>query len=135
MLGCEKKSLLGRACYEDRFGSRQGYDLRITRPIWSRHEHLIARTEEGEGRVEERLLGTRPDHDPFPLNGGAGHRLQISRDRPSQFRQSRHRRIAGAPGPDAGHRRVRHPLRSIEVRLTGAQIDDIAAFGSESPSQ
>ena len=47
---------IGTPRYRDGVRPGEGHDLGVARPVWRRHENLVARSEEGEGRVEQGLL-------------------------------------------------------------------------------
>jgi hypothetical protein len=110
------------ACEPDR--------LRVGRPVRRGQQHLVARVQQRGERLVDGLLATVRDQDLGGRDVVGGVAQRLLGDRLAQRRQpSRggvvvHRRVA-ARGDRGGDDRI----RGREVRLAGAEADDIAAGG------
>jgi len=119
---------LGLPGDEHRPGAGQVHDLRIRHPRRRRNRHHIARAEQREARVEQRLLRAVRHHDIVGVQWAAAReQRQMLRRGGAQLQDPFVRRVVGlalANGADPGVGRER---RRREIRLPRAQIDHILA--------
>ncbi len=105
------------------------HDVRIGHPVGRRDDHLVAGIEGGHQRVVDGLLAAAADGD---LLGGVVEvvlPLELGADRLAQRRGAGDRGILGLAAIDGGLSRRLDVVGGVEVRLAGAEADDVAAGG------
>ena len=114
-----------------RHGDRHRADeprlLGIRDPERARHEHLVARIQEGDDHVEERVLGAARDQDVRRLVVEAVVALELAADGGPQLRHAADLGVLRVALPHRLDRRVLDPLGRVEVRLTRAERDHVDA--------
>ena len=112
----------------DRGAAGEQHHVRIAHPIGRRDDHLVARIERGDQRVVQHLLAAGADDDLRRLIVERVLALELARHRGLQFGHAVNcgifRRLALADGAD---RRQLDVVGGVEIRLAGAEPDDVAA--------
>jgi len=130
LVGGDLETLLDSRADDDGLGAREPDLLGVRDPVRGGQNRLVAGLQDREARLEQGVLATGRDAD---LVGGVGETagaLQVIGDGSLEVREARRRHdvavVPVADGLDAGLADVRGGL---EVRLAGAETDDVGAVG------
>ena len=129
LLGGDFETLLLGGGDDHRHAAGQLDHRRVGNPVGRRNDHLVAGVEQGLGQVVEGVLAATGDDDLLVFVLQLVFPDQLGPDRFFKFRNAGHRRVAGEAvldGLDGGGLDV---FRGVEIRLAGAEIDDIDAGG------
>ena len=127
--GVSLVTLRGRAVRRHRQAVGQQHHVRVAHPVRRRDDGFITRIEHGHAEVVDSLLGARAHENLVALVGDLIVALELRDDGVLQLDDAvdvRVTREALADRLDAGFGDVRG---RIEVRLAGAQADDVLALG------
>ncbi len=129
--GCHPKPVLLSARYDDRgrIGERQHVD--VAHPVRRRHEHLVALLEEGEKRVQQRMLPAATGHDFRRRVREVVVAGQLRDHGFLQLERTADRRVLRPACGDRLRGRRLDVLRRVEIRLAGTEIDDVPALATQ----
>ena len=131
VLGAQLEAVVLRAGHGDRLALGQQDHVRIGDPEGRRDDHLVARVQGRHQGVVEHLLAAGADGDLLGLVVQAVVALELLDDRRLQLGRAVDRRVLGLAALDGGDGRLLDVVRGVEIRLAGAQADDVAAGGLE----
>src|SRR5947209_1572966 len=117
--------MLTSAANFDHVGAGQPKDLVVARPRRRRDKYVVARSEQREARIEERLLAPGRDDDlvgrdlrhPQPLVGAAG-------DARPQRLDALNQRVACGPTVQCPFRRIANERGGWKVGLARTEVDN-----------
>ncbi len=126
-LGLQLEAELRGADHSHRRAAGQRHHFRIAHPVGRRDDDFIAGVQRRHQRVVEHLLAAGADTDLAALVGQAVLALKLRDDRVLQLGNAVHRGILGLAGFNGVDRRQLDVGGRVEVRLAGAEADDVAA--------
>ena len=121
------EAVRGRADDRHRLAAGERHHLGIAHPVGRRDDHLVAGIDGGHQRVVEHLLAAGADDDLVRLVGQAVLALELGDHRVLQFRNAVDGGILGLAGFDGMDRRQLDVGGRVEVRLAGAEADDVTS--------
>ena len=113
----------------DRRGARELHHLRIAQPVRRGDDDFVAFGASGENDVVAGMFAAAGDDDLTWLVGEAVIAREFIGDGLAQFRNAARGRVFGETIGECFGAGVFDVLRRVEVRLTGAEADDILAGG------
>ena len=122
----ELEAALGRTRHDHRLALAKQHDVRIGDPVGRRDDHLVAGFDRGHQRVVDDLLAAAADRDLLRSVGQAVLAGELGADRLAQRRRAGDGGVLRLSPVDRRLRRLADVLRRIEVRLAGAEPDDVA---------
>jgi len=114
-----------------RLGPGELGHLRVAQPIRRGDDHFVAGLAGGIDDVEAGMFAAAVDDDLAWLVLDAVVALELVGDSLAQFRDAAARRVLGEAVGQRLRGGVLDVLRRVEVRLTGAEADDILALGAQ----
>ena len=117
-----------RARQQDWTTSVEAHAVREGRPIRRRHDDFVARVEGGRERIEDDAFGAVADEELVRCEVQLVFALQLARNGLAQGRHARRCGVLGVPRFDGGIGRSLDVVRSVEVGLSGGQVQDVAAL-------
>src|SRR6185436_13620230 len=103
----------------------------IGHPIGRRDDRFVARVEQRTTKVEDGLLGTARDEDLRALVLEAVVAAELGDDRILELVRALNGRVAREPAADRSDAGILDVHRGVEIRLAGAEPDDVLALGLE----
>ncbi len=119
----------GRAHHRNGLAAGERHHLGIADPVRRGDDHLVARIDGRHQRVVEHLLAASADDDLVRLVGQAVLARELVDDGFLELRNAADIGVLGLAGLDRVDRRQLDVGGRIEVRLAGAEADDVAARG------
>ena len=116
---------------QHRRAPRQQHHVRVGHPVGRRDHHLVARVDYRLGQVEEALLAAAGDQDLLRGKVEAILPLELGDHRGLEAGHAVYRGVLGEALIDRLDGRGLDVIRGVEVRLPGAQPDDVLAGGLE----
>ena len=112
---------------------REQHHVRIGHPVGRRDDHLVAGIEQRAAQVEDRLLGAVRHQDLRARVLETVVAAELADDRVAQLDGALDRGVTGVAGADRRDARLGNMGGRVEVRLAGAQADDVLALGLAGP--
>jgi len=119
--------VFGRAHDRDRLAAGKRHHFRIAHPVRRGNDHLVARIDGRHQRIVKHLLAAGADDDLVRLVRQAVLALELGDDRRLQLGNAVDRGILGLAGLDRMDRRELDVGGRVEIRLAGAEADDVAS--------
>jgi hypothetical protein len=105
----------------------------IADPIGRRHDDLVARVQGGHHGVEDDRLAAGRDVHLGGLVGQAVLARELGSDGFLELRDAVHRGVLGLALTDGADRGLLDVVGRVEVRLAGAEADDVSTLGLQLP--
>src|SRR5258706_1495227 len=128
-------SLLGARVGHHRPAVGEQGHVRVRYPVGRRDDHLVARIQNRHAEIENALLGARGHEDLIALVGNTVVALEFGDDGVLEFRNPIDIRVARESAVDRLHTGRSNVRWRVEIRLPGAQADDIPALGLQARDQ
>ena len=116
---------------DDRVGVRQQHHVRVGYPVGGGDDDLVACIEERLGQVVEALLAADGHQDLIRCILQSVVAPELLAYGLSQFLGARHGGVLGEAGLDGLDGRRLDGLRGVEIRLSGAETDDVLALRAQ----
>jgi len=127
-MGIGPKSSLFARFADDRSRARDAHVLRIAHPIRRGDDHFVARIEERERQIEERMFRA---HRDAHFVGRMSRRTRTRRDGLAQRQNPFDRRVFRRALLHCAARGLKHVRGRLEIRLAHPEIENVGAACSE----
>src|SRR4029077_11642481 len=129
--GRQLETVFLTALREDRRAFREQYHVGIGNPERRRDDDLVARVQRRQQRVEHHLLGAAAGDNLVGRILQSVFALEFIADGFLQRRRTGDRRVFRLAAANRRNRPLTHMIGRVEIRLAGAERDDVLAGGLE----